>query len=85
MKLTDLIPALKALYEQRYGEPVPCWRCEGHKTVCIYDISDEYAAPCPVCIGSADYHAEIRRRNFGHLPKSLEHVSASPASLGGKI
>lgn len=34
----------------RFGLWRPCRRCEGFRTVCVYDTSDEYDVPCPVCV-----------------------------------
>lgn len=72
MKLTlrQLAEACRRVFERDHG-PLPCKVCDGTKIVGIYDISDEYGAPCPVCVGVEAYHAKIIRKNFGCLPPEL--------------
>lgn len=46
-----------------------CAFCGGHRTVEVYDISDEYAAPCPRCVGPDAYLAKITSKNGSYTAK----------------
>ena len=46
----------------------PCWRWEGHKTVCIYDISDE-TMPVPV-------RTPVKTAAAKTIPETLRTLSA---------
>jgi Zn finger protein HypA/HybF involved in hydrogenase expression len=57
-------------------ERLQCARCDGHGCIAIYDISDEYAVPCPRCKPS-EFMISAKRREW-----SLHEIERALAEAG---
>lgn len=78
-KLTDLFANCRALFERKHET---CFPCEGTGTVCVYSYSDEYAAPCPRCVGPVEFLAKITKREGGYTLKDLAYARDNATDAG---
>lgn len=76
--LARLAASCAALFEKRYDT---CARCAGHGCIEVYDISDEYAVPCPRCRPD-QFRKSANRRGWSTDSIERDLTEAGRSALG---